>query len=37
MLKMGRALLTNEADMAELEKRYRAAILALGPAETQSG
>jgi hypothetical protein len=36
MLKMGRALLTNEADMAELEKRYRA-ILALGPAETQSG
>jgi uncharacterized membrane protein len=37
VLKMGRALLTNEADMAELEKRYRAAILALGPAETQSG
>lgn len=33
VLRMGRALITSDADLAELERRYRAAVTALAPAE----
>lgn len=37
VLEMGRALTSSEADLEELEKRYRAAILALGGSPSSGG
>jgi uncharacterized membrane protein len=36
ILRMGKALITSDADLDELEKRYRAAIAALGPAKERA-
>lgn len=35
VLRMGRSLITSDADLAELEKRYRAAMAALGEPEPE--